>query len=287
VLSARPAGACRPLPSPGKETAITTIAQPTSLRVTAGVDTHLDVHVARVKDELGRRLATTSIPTTPAGYRQLLDWARTFGQVEAWGVEGTGCYGAALARCLHAHEQVVVEVNRPDRTARRHRGKSDPVDAEAAARAVQAGDATTTPKAGTGSVEMIRALRVARSTAMKARTQAVNALKALLVTAPADLREQLRGLPTAALVRAAAALEPGELTNPAAAAKLAACILAQRYQALSAEISTLSRELDRLTTKVAGPLVARFGVGPDSAGALLVAAGDNPDRTAQRGGVLN
>jgi transposase len=136
------------------------------------------------------------------------------GEPDAWGVEGTGSYGAALARFLAANDQVVLEVNRPDRQARRRRGKSDPLDAQAAARAVQAGAVTVTPKAGDGQVAMIRCLRVARATAMRARTQAINALKALLVTAPAELREQLRGLPATTLVRTAAQLDPGPITSP-------------------------------------------------------------------------
>ncbi len=169
----------------------------------------------------------------------------------------------------------MLEVNRPDRSARRRHGKSDPLDAEAAARAVQAGQVTVTPKAGTGHVEMIRSLRVARATAIRARTQTINALKALLVTAPQQLREQLRGRSTTQLVRVAAALQPGKLTSPLAAAKLALRTLAGRHQALSAEITTLTTELDRLTATAAPKLLALFGVGQDSAGALLVAAGDN------------
>jgi transposase len=115
------------------------MAHPAAPQVTVGVDTHLDVHVAHAADQLGRRLSTLQVPTTPAGYQDLLAWARRLGQVDVWGVEGTGCYGAALARSLAANGQVVVEVNRPDRAARRRRGKSDPVDAQAAAKAVQAG----------------------------------------------------------------------------------------------------------------------------------------------------
>jgi transposase len=193
-------------------------------------------------------------------------------------VEGTGSYGAALARFLAANHQVVVEVNRPDRQARRRHGKSDPLDAQAAAKAVQAGDATVVPKAGTGQVEMIRCLRVARSTAMRAPTQTINALKALLVTAPAELGEQLRGRSATRLVGAAADLEPGPITSPLAAAMLALCTLAGRHQALSAEITALTTQLDRLVATAAPGLVALFGVGQDSAGALLVAAGDNPGR---------
>jgi transposase len=217
-------------------------------------------------------------PPRPAATSTCSPGPRGLGQVNAWGVEGTGSYGAALARFLVAQDQVVLEVNRPDRAARRRHGKSDPLDAQAAAKAVQAGDVTVVPKAGDGQVEMIRSLRVARQTAMRARTQTINALKALLVTAPAELREQLRGLSATRLVRAAAELEPGPITSPLAAAMLALRILAGRYQALSAEISSLTTELDRLTAKAAPQLVALFGIGQDSAGALLVAAGDNPDR---------
>jgi hypothetical protein len=143
---------------------------------------------------------------------------------------------------------------------------------------VQAGEVTVLPKAGTGQVEMIRCLRVARATAMRSRTQTINALKGLLVTAPTELREQLRGRSVTRLVQAAAALEPGPLTSPLAAAALALGSLARRHQALSAEIDSLTSQLERLVATAAPELVARFGIGHDSAGALLVAAGDNPDR---------
>jgi transposase len=256
---------------------MTTMTQSASTQVTVGVDTHLDVHVAVVKDQLGRRLATTSVATTPAGYAELLGWAEQVGPVEAWGIEGTGSFGAALTRFLRAHGQVVVEVNRPDRAARRRRGKSDSLDAEAAARTAQAHQGSM-PKAGDGLVEMIRVLRVARASAMKARTQAINALKALVVTAPAELREPLRNLSTVRLVQTTTALEPGPVTTPLAAATLGLRTLARRYQLLSAELTILDAELDRLTRAAAPKLVALFGVGSDSAGALLVAAGDNPDR---------
>jgi transposase len=238
VLSARSVGMSHP-PLSGRETAITTIAQSEPTRVTVGVDTHGDVHVACAKDQLGRNLATTRVATTPTGYRALLDWARGLGQVEAFGVEGSGCYGAALARFLAAQGQVVLEVNRPDRSARRRRGKSDPVDAEAAARAVQAGEATAIPKTGGSIVEMVRCLRVARATAMKARTQAANALRALVVTAPAELREQLRDLDAGKLAVTAARLRPGAIVTPTAATKLALRTLAERWLTLTAELTAL------------------------------------------------
>jgi transposase len=218
------------------------------------------------------------VPASSAGYAQLLSWAHALGEVPAWGVEGTGSYGAGLARFLAAHGQRVVEVNRPDRQARRRRGKSDAVDADAAARAVQAGEATGVPKAQDGVVEMLRALRAARQTAVKARTQAINALKGLLVTAPAELREQLGGLPTGRLVGAAAELEVSTLTTPTAATKLALRGLAQRYQHLDAEIALLTEQLDALTARHAPKLRDLHGVGPDCAAALLIAAGDNPRR---------
>jgi transposase len=259
---------------------MTTMPQPVPTRVTVGVDTHADVHVAVAKDAFGRRLDATSVATTPGGYRALLGWAQRLGEIDAWGIEGTGSFGAGLTRFLRGHGQVVVEVNRPNRQLRRRRGKSDPLDAEAAARAVQAREGSI-PKAGDGQVEMIRSLRVARATAIKARSQAVNALKALLVTAPDDLREQLRGLSTVRLVQTTATLEPGPITTPLAAATLGLRTLAHRYQALSAELAALDTELDRLTAAAAPKLLARFGIGSDSAGALLVAAGDNPSGCAR------
>ena len=170
-----------------------------------------------------------------------------------------------------------MEVNRPNRQTRRRRGKSDTVDAESAARAALAGQAST-PKAADGTVEMIRALRVARRSAIKARTQAANQLDSLVITAPEELRVQLRGLATARRVEVAAAFRPGSLTTPVAATKLALRELARRHLALTAELERLDTELAKLVRKAAPKLVARRGVGTEVAGRLLVAAGDNPDR---------
>jgi len=198
------------------------MAHTSAPRITVGVDTHLDLHVAHANDQLGRCVATTSIPNHPhrlPGPPRLGAGAR---RGRGLGVEGTGSYGAGLARHLHAHSQVVVEVDRPDRAARRRQGKADTLGAHAAARAVQAGTATGTPKAADGQVEMLRSLRLARRSAVKARTQAANQLKALLVTAPDGLRARLRGLPLAELVTTAARLRPGQVpATPTAAAKFA------------------------------------------------------------------
>jgi transposase len=255
------------------------------VRVTVGVDTHTDQHVGVALDQFGRRLGTRSVPTTPAGFAALLAWARDFGVIEQIGIEGTGSYGAGLTRWLRARGLAVIEVERPhrhDRQARRRRGKSDPLDAEAAARAVQAGTVVGQPKAGDGQVEMIRTLRLTRRSAMKARTQAANQLHAVVVTAPDELRARLRVLPLAELVRIAAAFRPVRtgvtLTTPMAAAKLALKGLAIRYRQLSAEIDALDVHLERLVSIAAPELIAVKGVGTDIAGALLVAAGDNPDR---------
>jgi transposase len=258
--------------------AVSTIAQVEQSRISIGVDTHLDTHVAVAKDGLGRTIDRTDIATTPAGYRKVLAWAQSHGEVEGWAIEGTGCYGAGLARFLLTQDQRVVEVIRPDRSARRHRGKSDPIDAEAAARAMQAEEALGQPKAGDDLVEAIRCLRVARGSAMKARTKAINTLKALVVTAPDGLREQLRHLRLGELVATCARLRSGEVRSPLAGTKLALRCLARRINDLDEEIAALDAELDPLTELAAPELRAAFGVGPDVAGQLLVTAGDNPER---------
>ena len=257
---------------------MTRIAQCEPTRVTVGVDTHRDVHVAVALDQLGRRLGEIELATTRAGYQRLLAWAEQFGAVEAFGIEGTGCYGAGLARHLRARKVFVIEVMRPNRQTRRRKGKSDPTDAEAAARAVLSAEAAGSPKAGDDLVEMIRVLRVARSTAIKARTQAINALRSLLVTAPPELRDQLRALSTSRLVGKAAQLRPGERVSPLTASKLALRHLARRCQLLEAEINSLDAQLAHLVAAASPQLTEAFGIGADTAGALLVAVGDNPDR---------
>ena len=227
----------------------TTIAQ-VCPRVTVGVDTHKDVHVARAKDELGRSLGEKHVSATAAGYRELLSWARDLGELEAFGIEGTGSYGAGLARFLlaNAGEVKVFEVIRPNRQRRRRNGKSDPADADAAASAVLAGEALAIPKAGDGEVEMIRSLRVARKTAVKARTQAINAMKALIVTAPPELRDELPRARRSVkrLSKTCAAFTPIALDRPLDACQLALRSLARRCQALEAEIAELDAALDEL-----------------------------------------
>jgi transposase len=206
-------------------------------------------------------------------------WATRLGTVEQVGLEGTGCYGAGLSRWLRQRGHRVVEVNRPDRQARRRRGKSDAVDAEAAARAVQAGTATAIPKSGDGAIEMIRALRVARRSAMKSRTQAVNQLKALIITAPDDLRDDIRRLHRAELIRTVTRWRPGAQPDTLmTVTKLAMKSIAHRYQQLDDEITELDRHLKRLVGQAAPDLMAVKGLGAETVAALLIAVGDNPGR---------
>ena len=178
--------------------------------VVLGVDTHLEVHVAVVLDRLGRRLGELAVPTTARGYESLISWAEGFGCVECAGVEGTGSYGAGLARHLRKAAIPVVEVERPKRRHLRRDGKSDLRDAEAAARAVLSGEAAGEAKSADGRVEMIRALRAARRSAVKARAQAANQSQAMRVTAPEELRQRLRRLSAQELVQTAARFRPGD-----------------------------------------------------------------------------
>lgn len=246
--------------------------------VTVGVDTHLDTHVAVALDQVGRVVGQRSFVADPAGYRSLLRWSSRFGPVRAFGIEGTGCYGAGLAKAVRQAGHRVVEIDRPDRRTRRARGKSDPVDAEAAARAVLAGTATGTPKTRDGDVEAIRALRVARRSAVRTRIQLANQLHALVVSAPEELRQQLRHLTTGQLVATTAAMRPGPDLDPVTATKHALRQLARRHQTVNADIADLDRLLEQLVPRACPNLLELFGVGTDTAGALLVTAGDNPDR---------
>jgi transposase len=246
--------------------------------VIGGVDTHKELHVAAVCDGLGRVLGTSEFGTDDGGYTALLDWLRSYGPVAGVGIEGCSAWGAGLARYLTAAGVRVVEVDRPNRQVRRRRGKSDTIDAEEAARAVVSGRAKTVPKAQTGAVEAIRQLRIARRGAMRSRTRALNQLAALIDTAPDELRRELRGPTQLQRVRTAARLRPGPLHSLTAATKIALISVGKRIEYLNDEIAGIDGHLTALVTDVAPELVAKRGVGVDTAGALLVAAGDNPDR---------
>jgi transposase len=246
--------------------------------IIVGVDTHKDQHVAVVVDRLGALLGQRSFATTNTGYVDLEHWASSLGETQAFGVEGTGSYGAGLARLLRSRRHRVVEVNRPDRSTRRRLGKSDPTDAEMAARAVLAGVAHDQPKSGVAEVEMIRMMKSTKDSAMKGRTQAINQIKALIVTAPVELRALLRGLTSARLVVRCASFRCGQLATPIAAAKYSLRSLARRYIQLTREIEALNEELTRLTEAFAPALLGILGIGSDTTAALLITAGSNPER---------
>ena len=249
-----------------------------TVQIIIGVDTHKDQHVAVAIDGRGVRLDEKHVPVAVCGYEELERWSRSLGQIHAFGIEGTGSYGAGVARFLTDRSYTVIEVNRPDRSVRYRKGKSDPTDAEMAARGVLSGVADAIPKSGEGEVEMIRMLRSARDSAVKARTQAGNQMKALVVTAPAELRETLDGLTTSALTKRCRNFRPSRLDDPKAAAKYTLRSLACRYRHLSDEVRDLDAEIERLTRSIAPTLVDAFGVGPTTAATLLVVAGSNSDR---------
>jgi transposase len=255
-------------------------AVPAAAEVIVGVDTHKHIHAAVAITALGARLGTMAIPVNAKGYRALEAWVRSLGPVRAFGVEGTGSYGAGLSRFLREQGHAVLEVNRPNRQLRHQKGKSDPLDAESAARAVLGGQATAVPKSGTGTVEMVRHLKVARDTAVKARTQAMLTLKALIVGAPAALREQLEALSGGkmTLVRHLAALRPGPLASTTASAKTGLRAIARRWLMLDEEIKGHDAHLEALTAARAPELVQAHGMGAGTAAEMLLLVGDNPER---------
>jgi transposase len=276
----------------------TTVTTPVG-DITGGVDTHLDFHVAAAKDALGRTLGTARFPATAAGYAALQAWLTGFGPLALVGAEGTGSYGAGLTAHLTDRGVPVVEINRPDRRKRRLNGKSDPQDAINAAAAAQAGENTATPKPRTGPVESVRVLRIARDQLVTARTAAINTLRALIVTAPAGLRETLHGLGTTALLTHCATLaapplpapRPGDRTRNHTAAALAAHLLdstaavhtalgelARQIRFHDTGIRDLDTTLDALVRRIAPRTTALHGLGTHTTAQLLVTAGDHPDR---------
>lgn len=249
--------------------------------VIVGVDTHKSEHVAVAIDGLGGVIdKPRSVAANPGGYAELLDWAHRLGTVYAFGVEGCGSYGSGLAKFLRRHDQTVREVARPPRRGeRRMSGKSDAIDAEHAARVVLSGDGTATPKLANGQIEAIRLIKIARGTAVKAHTTAMITIKAVVVTAPDDLRDMLESLTDHQLILACAGLDTtGDIGDPEVAINNTLASLARRYLDLHEEIKILSRHLKTLTKAAAPEMLERFGVGFDTAAEMLITAGDNTDR---------
>jgi len=246
--------------------------------ITGGVDTHADMHVAAALDSIGGLLGVQEFPATAAGYASLLGWLRGFGTLAVAGVEGTGSYGAGLARHLAAAGVRVVEVDRPDRQDRARQGKSDPLDAVSAARAALSGRASGAPRGRDGAVEAIRALMVAKRSARQERIQAINQARALIMTGPEELRARFVRRSPAQLIEAIAALRPRPGEVPGYATRVALRELGRRARFLDAQLGRLDELIGPLVTARAPGLLALHGVGPDTAAMLLVAAGDHPER---------
>ncbi len=250
-------------------------------RVVGGVDSHADTHAVAVLDERGVLLGASSFAATLVGYRALLSWLRSFGEVDRVGVESTGSYAAALTRYLVDEGVVVLEINQPHAHTRRRRGKSDAIDAELAARHALSSQTSSTPKRTDGVVEAIRQLRVARDSAMKSRVAAITQLGSLLVTAPVELREQLSERKTlAGKATLCRRLRPdtARTADPANAAKVALRSLARRIATLETEIKELDEQLAPLVEQAVPRTLGLLGVGPGHAAKLLVSAGQNIDR---------
>jgi transposase len=246
--------------------------------ITGGVDTHAGTHVAAALDPVGGLLGVREFPATADGYASLLGWLGEFGDIALVGVEGTGSYGAGLARHLAAAGIRVVEVDRADRQDRHRQGKSGPLDAVSAARAAQSGRASGAPKGRDGAVEAIRALMVAKRSARSERTQAINQARALIVTGPDDLRARFAGHTAPALAAAIAALRPRPGDVPGHATRVALRELGRRVRFLDAQLERLDELMVPLVTARAAGLLSLYGVGPDTAALLLIAAGDHPER---------
>ena len=247
--------------------------------VIGGVDTHADVHVAAALDENGRWLGVESFRVNGAGYRRLVEWLTSFGPVIRVGVEGTGSYGVGLARHLHDAGVEVVEVDRPNRQKRRRLGKSDPVDAEAAARAALSGEASVTPKWRDGTVEQIRVLMIARRSARMQRNQALNQLRQIVFSGPDEVRVRFKDRYKTGLVTEAAAMRPRKGSDPVTYTTYVVMRgLARRIRDLDDEMRTIDDALTELIAETAPSLLACYGVGVVTAATLLVTAGDNPDR---------
>jgi transposase len=259
-----------------------------AITVVGGVDTHKHTHYAAALDQHGRLLGHQEFPATDRGYQTLLAWMRGHGQIRAIGVESTGSFGATLTRALTKAGERVVEVNRPNRLARRMDGKSDRLDAEQIARAVLGQTSTAIPKAKSGTVEVIRTLRVTRASAVKARTQASNTLWGVMIGAPSPLRDELVVLTKRTLVNRCLRLRPETddllvlSADPdrllMAGVKTALRDLARRWKNLDEEIKTLNRQIEALVRTAAPELIELHGVGIELAGQFLVTAGDNANR---------
>lgn len=231
-------------------------------------------------DKAGTVLDTTFFPTTKHGYLALIAWMKSFGVVVRVGVECTGSYGAGLTRYLALAGVPVLEVTRPDKSLRRAKGKDDTLDAISAAQAAYSGQRIRVAKDRNGQVEALRVLRTTRKTAVKCKRATLQQLHNTIVAAPDTVREQCRHVTRMHLLRALAASRPDRVAfrDPSIATRIALKSLARRVLELNDEIADLNLLIEPLVAELAPALLALQGVGVESAGAFLVAAGDNPER---------
>lgn len=257
-----------------------TILPPSPGQVVGGVDTHQDQHVAAVVDPQGSVLGVQHFPTTRHGYLALIGWMREFGDLTRVGVECTGSYGAGLARYLSLSGIAVLEVTGPDPALRRSKGKDDTIDAIGAAQGALTGQRVQVAKDRNGQVEALRVLRTTRKTAIKCKRAALQQLHNTIVAAPDCVREQMRDQTRMQLLRSLAASRPDRLAfrDPTIATRIALRSLARRVLEMIDEVADLDQLIHPLVGELAPSLLALSGVGVESAGAFLVAAGDNPER---------
>lgn len=252
----------------------------TPCNIIGGVDTHKDLHAAAVVDDCDRILDTRSFSTTRQGYRQMLAWMRSFGDLRRIGIESTGSYGAGLLRYMQTAGVEVLEVTAPDRHDRRKRGKNDDLDAQSAAHAAFAGQRTVTPRSRDGMVESLRVLKACRKTAVNARRIALQMIQNTIIAAPDGLRDLLRRKTRMELIRTLAAWRP-DLTayrDIDAAYRICLKSLARRYLELHDEIADLDMMIIAIVKDLAPDLIGRNSIGHNSAAQLFLTAGDNPER---------
>lgn len=258
----------------------------TEAAVVGGVDTHKDLHVAAVVDQNNKVLGTQYFSTTRQGYRQMLAWMTSFGTLKRIGVECTGTYGSGLLRYFQSAGLEVLEVTAPDRMERRKRGKSDTIDAECAAHAAFSGIRTVTPKTRDGMIESLRVLKTCRKTAISARRVALQIIHSNIISAPDELREQLRNMTRMQLIRTLGSWRPdaSEYRNVTNVYRISLKSLARRYLELHDEIADLDVMIAAIVDELAPELIKRNAIGYESASQLLITAGDNPQRLRSESG---
>jgi transposase len=254
--------------------------------IIGGIDTHQDLHTAAVVNSDGAVLGSHSFSTTRAGYRAMLRWFKSYGDLVRVGVEATGTYGAGITPHLALAGVPVLEVTGPDRSARRARGKDDALDAIAAAQAARTGQRVQAAKDRSGAVEALRVLRTTRKTAIKCRRATLQQLHNTIVASPDEVRDQVRNLTRMQLLRTCASWRPDTVSyrDPVVATRIALRSLARRVLDLNDEVADLDRLIEPLVEELGSTLTQLEGVGTDSAGEFIVVAGENPDRLRSEAG---